>query len=68
MLVLIGKLQSVLPGIFIHSVQIGKNSGEDRKKSLLDNMNRQIDEVCDQLGGIEELKEGFNAIGLSQVN
>ena len=31
-------------------------------------MNRQIDEVCDQLGGIEELKEGFNAIGLSQVN
>lgn len=67
MLRIIGKLQDALPGVFIHSVRIGKSPEEDRKNSLLDNMNRQISEVCTQLASIPELANGFNAIGLSQV-
>ena len=45
---------------------IGKSPEDDRKRSLLDNMNRQIEEVCDQLARVPELADGFNAIGLSQ--
>lgn len=63
---LIERIKDALPGVFIHSIMIGKSPEDDRKRSLLDNMNRQIQEVCDQLSGIKELSEGFNAIGLSQ--
>ena len=66
MMRLIERIRTALPGVFIHSVRVGKTPEEDRKRSLLDNMNRQIKEVCDQLAGIPELADGFNAIGLSQ--
>lgn len=66
MLRLISKIKSKLPDVFIHSIKIGETPEEDRKRSLLDNMNRQIKEVCDQLAGIPELSQGFNAIGISQ--
>lgn len=66
MLRLISRIKSVMPGVFIHAVRIGGSVEEDRKLSLLDNMNRQIKEVCDQLAGIPDLAEGFNAIGISQ--
>lgn len=66
MLRLIERIKSGLPGVFIHSIRIGGTAEEDRKRSLLDNMNRQIKEVCDQLAGIPELADGFNAIGISQ--
>lgn len=67
MMRIIGKLQEALPGVFIHSVRIGKTPEDDRKRSLIDNMNRQIEEVCQQLAQIPELSNGFNAIGISQV-
>lgn len=63
---LVEKIKDALPGVFIHSIMIGKSPEDDRKRSLLDNMNRQIDEVCDQLARVPELADGFNAIGLSQ--
>ena len=66
MMRLIERIKSALPGVFIHSIRVGRTPEEDRKRSLLDNMNRQISEVCDQLAGIPELADGFNAIGLSQ--
>ncbi|NDD92014.1 hypothetical protein EBZ37_08020 [bacterium] len=62
----IDTIKSALPGVFVHSIRIGGTAEEDRKRSLLDNMNRQIQEVCDQLAGIPELSGGFNGIGLSQ--
>ena len=63
---LVERVKEALPGVFIHSIMIGKSPEDDRKRSLLDNMNRQIDEVCNQLAGIPEISDGFNAIGLSQ--
>ena len=63
----ISTLKSALPGVFVHSIRIGSTPEEDRKKSLLDGMNRQISEVCQQLASIPELANGFNAIGISQV-
>jgi palmitoyl-protein thioesterase len=66
MMRLVSSLKSALPGVFVHSIRIGDSPEEDRKKSLLDGMNRQITEVCRQLASIPELADGFNAIGISQ--
>lgn len=63
---LITRIKSAVPGVFIYSVMVGKSPEEDRKRSLLDNLNRQIQDVCDKLAGVPELADGFNAIGLSQ--
>lgn len=63
---LVDRLKAALPGVFVHSIMIGKSPEDDRKRSLLDNLNRQIDEVCAQLAGIPEISGGFNAVGLSQ--
>jgi palmitoyl-protein thioesterase len=66
MLRMISKLQEELPGVFVHSVRIGNSPEEDRKKTILDSANRQVEEVCEQLKGIPELSKGFNAVGMSQ--
>lgn len=63
----ITEIQNALPGVFVHSIQIGPDQDQDRSYTFFDNVNRQIDEVCEQLQGIPELSAGFNAIGLSQV-
>lgn len=63
----IAEIQEAIPGIFVHSIQIGSDPDQDRSYTFFDNVNRQIDEVCEQLQGIPELSGGFNAIGLSQV-
>jgi palmitoyl-protein thioesterase len=60
-------LKKRLPGIFIHSVQIGETEDQDRESGYFGQLAVQIDAVCKQLASIEELKNGFNAIGLSQV-
>jgi len=66
MIALKEQLETLVPGLFIHIIQIGKNSEEDRTFSIFDNVDRQISEVCEQLGSIPELSMGFNAIGFSQ--
>ena len=63
---LVERIKEALPGVFIHSIMIGRSPEDDRKRSLIDNMNRQIEEVCDQLSRVPELADGFHAIGLSQ--
>lgn len=63
---LISRIKDAVPGIFIYSVMVGKSPEEDRKRSLIDNMNRQIEDVCEKLAAVPELTKGFNAIGLSQ--
>ncbi|KAJ3091550.1 Palmitoyl-protein thioesterase 1 [Quaeritorhiza haematococci] len=59
-------IEESLPGIYVHSIQIGSTEDADRKASFLDNVNRQIDEVCAQLREDERLRGGFNAVGFSQ--
>ena len=60
-------LGSLLPGAFIHSVQIGATEDEDKNKGFFDQVARQVAEVCEKLKEIPELSEGFNAMGFSQV-
>jgi palmitoyl-protein thioesterase len=65
-----GKLKTIIeeriPGIYVHPIRIGKTEEEDKSYGFLDEIQRQVLEVCDTLKADENLKDGFNAIGFSQ--
>lgn len=52
--------------MYIHSIRIGDSLDSDRHYSYFDDANRQLKEVCDRLRSDENLKDGFNLLGLSQ--
>lgn len=56
----------VHPGIFIHSIYIYEDQGEDRKAGFYGNINEQLEIVTQQLVSIPELQRGFDAVGFSQ--
>ncbi|OAD80588.1 hypothetical protein PHYBLDRAFT_104666, partial [Phycomyces blakesleeanus NRRL 1555(-)] len=55
-----------LPGVFVHSVQVGDTPKEDHNAGFFGVLKDQVDHVCRQLKDIPELSNGFNAIGFSQ--
>ncbi|KAF9957020.1 hypothetical protein BGZ72_002258 [Mortierella alpina] len=59
-------IEDMAPGIFIHSVSLADSESDDQRAGFFGNVNSQIEHVCQQLKGIEELKDGFNAVGFSQ--
>lgn len=60
------EIRAIFPKVFIHAIKIGRSSNADRLASFYDDVNRQVDEICDQLARIVELKNGFDAVGFSQ--
>ncbi|KAJ2699989.1 hypothetical protein H4218_002307 [Coemansia sp. IMI 209128] len=64
--VIIGIIRDELPGVFVHSVQLGSSEGADRNAGFFGNVNNQIDSVCESLSAIEELQDGVNLMGFSQ--
>ncbi|RHZ75646.1 hypothetical protein Glove_212g63 [Diversispora epigaea] len=59
-------INTTLPGIYTHSIMLGNNEYEDGLLSVNANMNEQVDCVCKQLKDNENLRNGFNAVGISQ--
>lgn len=59
-------IKSTLNGTYTLSIRIGENEFEDQLRSFFDNVNSQVDFVCNMLKKDPYLKEGFNAIGFSQ--
>ncbi|KAJ2907930.1 hypothetical protein GGI21_003393, partial [Coemansia aciculifera] len=64
--VVTGIIQDELPGVFVHSVQLGASVGADRNAGFFGNINTQIDAVCTSLSAMEELQDGVNLMGFSQ--
>lgn len=60
-------IKSKLPGIYIHSIQIGSDMEQDVLNGFFKNANDQIDMACQMLTADTKLKGGFNAMGFSQV-
>ena len=60
-------LKDKLPGVYIKSIQTGDNEENDVRSGFLGNLHDQIATVCSELKGDDRLKDGFNAIGVSQV-
>ncbi|KAG0244129.1 hypothetical protein BGX31_009781 [Mortierella sp. GBA43] len=54
------------PEVFIYSIHIGESEADDQKAGYFGNVNQQIEQVCKQLKDVQELQDGFNAVGFSQ--
>ncbi|KAF9284454.1 hypothetical protein BGZ68_004684 [Mortierella alpina] len=66
MVQLFESIEDIAPGIFIHSISLADSESDDQRAGFFGNVNTQIEQVCEQLKGITELKGGFNAVGFSQ--
>ncbi|TFY63416.1 hypothetical protein EVG20_g6322 [Dentipellis fragilis] len=60
------KIKEMYPGIFIHSIYIEEASEADQRAGFYGNANDQIDLVAEQLKCINDLHDGFDALGFSQ--
>ena len=61
------QLEEAFPGLYIHSVsQDESNDSEDRRQGFFGHVNEQVEKACQQLASIDELRDGFDAIGFSQ--
>ncbi|KAE8190385.1 hypothetical protein A4X06_0g6961 [Tilletia controversa] len=61
-----GLLEELFPGIYVHLVHLADDLGSDQRAGLFGEVNEQVEKVCEQLAGIPELEDGFDAIGFSQ--
>ena len=59
-------VEKEVPGIYVHSIQIGNDFIEDTLNGFFMNVNDQITEVCANLSVNTNLQNGFNAMGFSQ--
>uniref|UniRef100_A0A8C6RUQ8 Palmitoyl-protein thioesterase 1 n=1 Tax=Nannospalax galili TaxID=1026970 RepID=A0A8C6RUQ8_NANGA len=59
-------VEKQLPGIYVLSLEIGKNMMEDVANSFFLNVNSQVRVVCEILAKGPKLQQGYNAIGFSQ--
>jgi len=61
-----GLIQTVLPGTYVYSVEIGGNIISDELQGFISNVNNQVDFVCQTVKADPNLQGGFNAVGFSQ--
>ncbi|CAO2588871.1 Palmitoyl-protein thioesterase 1 [Lemmus lemmus] len=59
-------VEKELPGIYVLSLEIGKNMMEDVENSFFLNVNSQVTIVCQILEKDPRLQQGYNAMGFSQ--
>ncbi|KDN38646.1 alpha/beta-hydrolase [Tilletiaria anomala UBC 951] len=59
-------LREAFPGLFVHLVALEDRARADQKAGVFGNVNDQVQQVCEQLASIKELKDGFDGIGFSQ--
>ncbi|EPX75144.1 palmitoyl protein thioesterase-dolichol pyrophosphate phosphatase fusion 1 [Schizosaccharomyces octosporus yFS286] len=55
-----------ITGASVFVIHIGSTGLGDLKAGYIGNVQEQIDGICTQLSSIEELKDGFHGIGVSQ--
>jgi len=59
-------LEKEIPGVYVLSLEIGKNVIEDTENGFFMNVNSQVSLVCAQLANDTKLKDGYNSVGFSQ--
>eukprot|EP00192_Tetraselmis_astigmatica_P013340 CAMPEP_0117672658 /NCGR_PEP_ID=MMETSP0804-20121206/14026_1 /TAXON_ID=1074897 /ORGANISM="Tetraselmis astigmatica, Strain CCMP880" /LENGTH=335 /DNA_ID=CAMNT_0005481283 /DNA_START=30 /DNA_END=1038 /DNA_ORIENTATION=+ len=57
-------IEKSLPGVFVYSINAAGSGDDD--PGYFGNVNEQVEAVCGELSGMEELAGGFNAVGFSQ--
>jgi len=59
-------VEKTLPGIFVHSLEIGDSTEADQWNGFFLNVNTQIEMAWKQISKNSNLSNGFNAMGFSQ--
>lgn len=59
-------LEEAFPGIYVHLVALGKDEAGDRNRGVFGEVDEDVKEVCETLKSVEELRDGFDAVGFSQ--
>jgi len=59
-------IEKEIPGVYVLSLEIGKNVIEDTENGFFMNVNSQISMVCEQLAKDPKMKDGYNSVGFSQ--
>jgi len=60
------RIQQVVPGTYVYSVEIGGNMFSDELQGYVSNVDNQVAFVCKQVQSDPNLRNGFNAVGFSQ--
>lgn len=60
------QVEKAVPGIYVHSLEIGDNIEADEINGFLMNADDQMDYVCKKVKSDPKLSRGFNSIGFSQ--
>lgn len=66
MLQFIELIKSMHEGIFVYAVRISDEPNSDQRAGWFGNVDEQIAQVANTISEIEELQDGFDAIGFSQ--
>ncbi|CAL8134892.1 unnamed protein product [Orchesella dallaii] len=59
-------IEDQLPGVYVKSIQMGSSIADDVKSGYFRNVNDQVKQVCEEIKNDTNLRNGYNAIGLSQ--
>ncbi|KAK9842522.1 hypothetical protein WJX81_004226 [Elliptochloris bilobata] len=59
-------IAEALPGTFVFSLATGRGAAGDTESSFFGNVNEQVENVCNALANITELRNGYNGVGFSQ--
>lgn len=57
---------TVVPGVYVKSLEIGNGIVEDTMNGFFKNSNDQVAEACRLIESDSRLSKGYNAIGFSQ--
>lgn len=55
-----------IPGVYVHSLQLGSSITKDIEHGFYANTNELVYMACIKIKNDPELKNGYNAIGFSQ--
>ncbi|KAI6237160.1 Palmitoyl-protein hydrolase 1 [Aphelenchoides besseyi] len=53
-------------GIYVRNLMLGSNIFSDMEHGYLANMNKLVDDACEQIQSDDNLKDGYHALGFSQ--
>ncbi|EGV62107.1 alpha/beta-hydrolase [Yamadazyma tenuis ATCC 10573] len=54
------------PEVEVYRIRLDNDSSKDEQSSLVGDMNKNIQSVCEQIGNMSELVDGFDGLGNSQ--
>jgi len=58
--------EKAIPGVYVHSLEIGDNVIQDTENGFFLNVNKQVEMACAKVKADPKLQNGYHAVGFSQ--